>query len=57
MSAFFNLLAMAAAMGVAAFGVGLLPLSVSLSKTHLAHMSTLGSGLLVGAAIGVVIPE
>ncbi|KAH7927761.1 Zinc/iron permease [Leucogyrophana mollusca] len=55
--AFWNVVAMSFIMGVGSYGAGLLPLSFSLSKTHLTRMSTLGTGLFIGSALGVVIPE
>ncbi|EGN98482.1 hypothetical protein SERLA73DRAFT_91868 [Serpula lacrymans var. lacrymans S7.3] len=56
-NAFRDLLVMSCAMGVASFGVGILPMSFTLSKNHMAKLSTFGTGLLVGAALGVIIPE
>lgn len=44
-------------MGAASFGAGLVPLSLSMTKSHLAKLSTLSTGLLIGAALGVIIPE
>ncbi|KAH7914290.1 Zinc/iron permease [Hygrophoropsis aurantiaca] len=48
---------MSVILGMSCYGVGLLPLSVSLSKAHLARLTTLGSGLFIGTALGVIIPE
>lgn len=44
-------------LGAASFGLGLLPLAFTFSKTRIAQISTIGTGLLLGAAMGVVIPE
>ncbi|TBU61828.1 Zinc/iron permease [Dichomitus squalens] len=44
-------------LGAASFGMGMLPLSVTFSKSTLASLTTYGTGLLLGAALGVVIPE
>lgn len=44
-------------MGAASFGAGLVPLSSSITKSHLAKLSILSTGLLIGAALGVIIPE
>ncbi|OJT12817.1 Zinc transporter ZIP9-A [Trametes pubescens] len=48
---------MAILLGAASFGTGMLPLSVAFSKSSLSSLSALGTGLLLGAALGVVIPE
>jgi len=52
-----QILIMSAILGVATFGVGMLPLSFTFSKGHLERLSVLGTGLLLGAALGVIIPE
>jgi zinc transporter 9 len=52
-----QILTMSAALGVATFCVGMLPLSFAFSKDHLERLSVLGTGLLLGAALGVIIPE
>ncbi|KAH9851611.1 Zinc/iron permease [Lenzites betulinus] len=57
MSGFVSVFFMAALLGAASFGTGMLPLSVAFSKTSLSSLSALGTGLLIGAALGVVIPE
>ncbi|KAM5538620.1 hypothetical protein V8D89_007649 [Ganoderma adspersum] len=44
-------------LGAASFGMGMLPLAVTFSKSTLASLTTYGAGLLLGAALGVVIPE
>ncbi|KAG9121249.1 hypothetical protein FRC07_002876 [Ceratobasidium sp. 392] len=51
------LLLMCILLGGASFGLGLLPLVCTFSKTRVAQISTIGTGLLLGAAMGVVIPE
>ncbi|KAH9925395.1 Zinc/iron permease [Epithele typhae] len=57
MAGFLALAIMAILLGAASFGVGMLPLAFAFSKSSLASLSTYGSGLLLGAALGVVIPE
>ncbi|KAL1744425.1 ZIP zinc transporter-domain-containing protein [Schizophyllum fasciatum] len=52
-----GVLLMSALLGAASFGCGMLPLAVTFSRTHLAWLSTLGTGLLLGTALGVTIPE
>ncbi|KIM43190.1 hypothetical protein M413DRAFT_444004 [Hebeloma cylindrosporum] len=52
-----QLLVMSAILGAATFGVGMLPLFYAFSKNHLERLSVLGTGLLLGAALGVIIPE
>ncbi|KAI0632504.1 Zinc/iron permease [Trametes polyzona] len=57
MSGFASVFVMAVLLGAASFGTGMLPLSMTFSKTSLSSLSALGTGLLLGAALGVVIPE
>ncbi|KZW03366.1 Zinc/iron permease [Exidia glandulosa HHB12029] len=57
MASFYTLLAMCGLMFAVSLGMGILPLSVSFSRTRLAQLSTFGVGLLLGAGLGVVIPE
>ncbi|KAJ8454579.1 hypothetical protein ONZ51_g12948 [Trametes cubensis] len=57
MPGFTPVFIMAALLGAVSFGTGMLPLSVAFSKTSLASLTSLGTGLLLGAALGVVIPE
>lgn len=76
-----TLLVMSGLLGLASFGCGMLPLSMSLSsasmnvqhispslylpglhamppiETHFAYMTTIGTGMLLGTALGVIIPE
>ncbi|CEL58495.1 Zinc transporter ZIP9 OS=Gallus gallus GN=SLC39A9 PE=2 SV=1 [Rhizoctonia solani AG-1 IB] len=52
-----QLIVMCTLLGGASFGLGLLPLIVTFSKTRISQISTIGTGLLLGAAMGVVIPE
>ncbi|KAI0087058.1 Zinc/iron permease [Irpex rosettiformis] len=57
MSGFFSLLVMSTLLGGGSFLVGILPLSFTFSKTAIAHLSSVGAGLLLGTALGVIIPE
>ncbi|KAI0326894.1 Zinc/iron permease [Cubamyces sp. BRFM 1775] len=57
MPGFTPVFIMAALLGAASFGAGMLPLSIAFSKSSLASLTSLGTGLLLGAALGVVIPE
>ncbi|KAG8757752.1 hypothetical protein FRC11_004314 [Ceratobasidium sp. 423] len=52
-----QLIVMCTLLGGASFGLGLLPLVVTFSKTRISQVTTIGTGLLLGAAMGVVIPE
>jgi len=52
-----QLLIMSAVLGGGTFAVGMLPLSYAFSKSHLERLFALGTGLLLGAALGVIIPE
>ncbi|KAH9480620.1 Zinc transporter ZIP9 [Psilocybe cubensis] len=52
-----QLLVMSAILGASTFAVGMLPLSYAFSKGHLERLAALGTGLLLGAALGVIIPE
>lgn len=52
-----TLLVMCALLGGGSLAVGSIPLSFALSKTHLSRLSALGTGLLLGAALGIIIPE
>jgi len=51
------LLTMSALLGLTSFGIGMLPLSFSFSRKSLSWLSNLGTGLLLGTALGVIIPE
>ncbi|KAF8171945.1 Zinc/iron permease [Mycena galopus ATCC 62051] len=53
----FTLLVMSALLGASSFLFGMIPLSFVLSKQHITRFSTLGSGILIGTALGVIIPE
>ncbi|KAF1962034.1 Zinc/iron permease [Byssothecium circinans] len=53
----FMLLALSTIMGVASFLAGILPLSLSLSQRQLRVVSLLGTGVLVGTSLIVIIPE
>ncbi|KAL5520114.1 hypothetical protein ACEPAG_1774 [Sanghuangporus baumii] len=57
MSGTLTILLMSAALGLAAFGIGMLPLFFTFSRTHIQYLSTVGTGLLLGAALGIIIPE
>ncbi|KAH8825055.1 Zinc/iron permease [Flagelloscypha sp. PMI_526] len=52
-----TLLIMSALLGAASFAAGNIPLAFSFSKDHITRLSTLGTGLLLGTALGVIIPE
>ncbi|KIJ17811.1 hypothetical protein PAXINDRAFT_167778 [Paxillus involutus ATCC 200175] len=54
---FQNVVAMSLVMGAVSYGVGLVPLSAPLSKRHVSMLFNLGTGLLIGTALGVIIPE
>ncbi|KAI0771122.1 Zinc/iron permease [Trametes elegans] len=54
---FSSVFLMAILLGAASFGTGMLPLSVAFSKSSLSSLTAYGTGLLLGAALGVVIPE
>ncbi|KAL0960978.1 hypothetical protein HGRIS_005974 [Hohenbuehelia grisea] len=51
------LFAMCLLLGVGSFAVGMLPLSFVFAKHYVIWLSTLGTGLLLGTALGVTIPE
>ncbi|KAJ6621820.1 ZIP-like iron-zinc transporter [Mycena sp. CBHHK59/15] len=53
----FTLLLMSALLGASSFLFGILPLSFVFSRNYIARFSTLGSGILIGTALGVIIPE
>ena len=73
MSGLITIMFMSTLLGLGSFSVGILPLFCNFSSTlsfsldgailkehvesHLAKLSTLGTGLLLGAALGVIIPE
>lgn len=48
---------MSLCLGVSSFACGITPLSFAFSKSYLDRLSALGTGLLLGAALGVIIPE
>ena len=52
-----QLAVMCVLMGGAAFGCGMLPLAFAFSKNHVERLSAIGTGLLLGAALGVIVPE
>ncbi|KAF2804048.1 Zinc/iron permease [Mytilinidion resinicola] len=53
----FMLLALSTLMAIASFLAGALPLSLALSQRQLRFVSALGTGVLVGTALIVIIPE
>ncbi|CAO2651663.1 Nn.00g042330.m01.CDS01 [Neocucurbitaria sp. VM-36] len=53
----FMLLALSALMGIASFLAGILPLSFTLSSRQLRIITLLGTGVLVGTSLIVIIPE
>ncbi|KAG5637361.1 hypothetical protein H0H81_004825 [Sphagnurus paluster] len=53
----FQLAFMSLALGASSFACGILPLSFAFSKSYLDRLSAVGTGLLLGAALGVIIPE
>ncbi|TFK52232.1 Zinc/iron permease [Heliocybe sulcata] len=57
MSAATGVLLMSVALGAASFGIGILPLSLNFTGTGLAGLSAVGTGLLLGAALGIIVPE
>lgn len=50
-------LIMASALGVSSFVCGLIPLSASISRKSLNILNALATGLLLGTALGIIIPE
>ncbi|KLO11457.1 Zinc/iron permease [Schizopora paradoxa] len=52
-----SVIVMSALLGLGAFGIGNLPLFFTFSRSRIQYLSTLGTGLLLGASLGVVIPE
>ncbi|CZT24859.1 related to ATX2-Putative Golgi transporter involved in homeostasis of manganese ions [Ramularia collo-cygni] len=57
MDGFWTLLLLSTVMGGASFLAGLLPLSFSLSPRNLRLITALGTGVLVGTSLIVIIPE
>ncbi|KAG8920705.1 hypothetical protein FRC03_010823 [Tulasnella sp. 419] len=55
--AFTTLVILVSVLGVSSFLAGMIPLSVAMSRKRLAQISTVGTGILLGAAMGVIIPE
>ncbi|KAF2763478.1 Zinc/iron permease [Pseudovirgaria hyperparasitica] len=53
----FMLLSLSIVMAIASFGAGSLPLALSLSPQQLRMITALGTGVLVGTALIVIIPE
>lgn len=57
MSSLLALLVMSILLGAGAFGIAIIPLSFKISKAHIDHLSTFGTGLLLGAGFGIILPE
>lgn len=57
MSSLLTLLVMSTLLGAGAFGIAIIPLSFKISKNHVDHLSTFGTGLLLGAGFGIILPE
>jgi len=57
MSSLAKVIVLSSILGVASFGFGLLPLAYPFSRKNLARLSIFGTGLLLGASVGVIIPE
>lgn len=57
MSEILKLVIICAVMGISSYAVGLVPLSFPLSAPKIRAISVLGSGILVGTALVVIIPE
>ncbi|KAH9827717.1 ATX2-putative Golgi transporter, partial [Teratosphaeria destructans] len=53
----FTLVVLCIVMGTASFVAGILPLSFSLSPRQLRLITALGTGVLVGTSLIVIIPE
>ncbi|KAH9049937.1 Zinc/iron permease [Lactarius hengduanensis] len=57
MSSIYVLCTLSGLLGLTSFAVGILPLSFTFSSAHMSRLSSLGTGLLLGAALGIIIPE
>ena len=57
MGGFWQLLLLSLLMALGSFGSGMLPLSMALPSDKLKLLSTFGSGLLIGTALAVILPE
>ncbi|KAF8507516.1 Zinc/iron permease [Hysterangium stoloniferum] len=57
MDGLFRIILLSVALGVSSFAVGILPLSFTFSAKNRLQLSTFGNGLLLGTALGVIIPE
>jgi len=57
MSGWVSVLAMSALLCAGSFAIGMLPLSFTFSRSTLAKLTTFGTGLLLGTALGVIVPE
>jgi len=52
-----RIILLSVALGVSSFAVGILPLFFAFSVKNRLQLSTFGNGLLLGTALGVIIPE
>ncbi|KAI5122800.1 hypothetical protein M0805_000143 [Coniferiporia weirii] len=57
MAGILTILLMSTILGATSFSIGMLPLFFTFSRTRIAYLSTLSTGLLLGAALGIIIPE
>lgn len=57
MAGLTSLLVLSLLLGAGAFGVAQLPLSFNFSRLRINQLSHFGTGLLLGAALGVILPE
>ncbi|KAH9080566.1 hypothetical protein EDB83DRAFT_2548174 [Lactarius deliciosus] len=57
MSSIYVLCTLSGLLGLTSFAVGILPLSFTFSSAHMSRLSSLGTGLLLGAALGIIIPD
>ncbi|KAF8486597.1 Zinc/iron permease [Gautieria morchelliformis] len=57
MEGIWRVVTLSLVLGVSSFTVGILPLSFMFSAKRRLQLSTFGNGLLLGAALGVIIPE
>ncbi|KAH8114531.1 Zinc/iron permease [Phellopilus nigrolimitatus] len=57
MAGVLTVLFISALLGMVSFATGMLPLFFTFSRARIAYLSTVGTGLLLGAALGIIIPE
>jgi zinc transporter 9 len=53
----FQIIVLTTILALTSFLVGIAPLYLSFSRAHLSALHVLGTGLLLGAALGIIIPE